>query len=141
MKTYKTWETIKMLTENPNLIFKCVKDATNDLLTNEIEVSANKGGYIDDIAIHGVTFNIKEEWILVQQPVNFMEAIEAYEKGKIVNCQVENKIFKYNPYKANGVKIFGDGGFEITDTNGNTITTIETLRGKWFIEEGENIED
>lgn len=140
MKKYKTWEALKLLTENPKLKFEDCNTNARILIAEEPTSIVNKVTIKNERPFNN-NLLLQNNWILVQQPVSFMEAIEAYEKGKIVNCQVENKIFKYNPYKANGAEIFGDGGFEITDIKGNTITTIEILRGKWLIEEGETHED
>lgn len=84
MKTYKTWEVIKMITENPNLKFK---NKNSDTRYTKI-IKCSKNGYIamdntsrNNQIIGNIMFN--EEWMLIQEPVSFIEAIESGKKIKV----------------------------------------------------------
>lgn len=78
MKTYKTWEVIKMITENPKLKFR----------TYCSDVFKDENGYIvfENIdCIDGFDGNFKgnEEWTLIQEPVDFMTAVKSGKKIKV----------------------------------------------------------
>ena len=67
MKTYKTWEMIKELTENPNKIFK-------NQYGEEIRVLPDNDLFFE--GENGYNFiSITDEWEEVKEPVTFMEAI------------------------------------------------------------------
>ena len=80
MKKYKTWQAIKMLTENPKLEFKA----------SESRLFKEDGGYIvlenynGDLA-NGFDncFTGNEEWALVQEPVDFMTAVKSGKRIKV----------------------------------------------------------
>jgi len=115
MKKYKTWEAIKMLTENPKLHFKS-QDTTLkiDSINKDIE-KVNR----NDINIY---ININDEWELVQQEVPFVEAIKAHKSGKTIYCLNGNSKATYERK-------------ELTDRNKVTITDGEILEGHWYIKE------
>ncbi|MFR4584670.1 hypothetical protein [Clostridium cadaveris] len=78
MKTYKTWEVIKMLSENPNLKFR----------TYCSDVFKSENGYIvfeniDCIDGFDGNFTGNEEWTLIQEPVDFMTAVKSGKKIKV----------------------------------------------------------
>lgn len=127
MKTYKTWEAIKMLAENPKLKFKCCR-ATMQCT----------GGYLDGTfgAVRGINGNIpmSGEWSLVQQPVRFIEAVNAYDKGKSIYCQLKDEKYFYIP---NDDTKCGRTGYVLTDNGGSAVSTGEIFHGTWYIGEPE----
>ena len=114
----KTWEMIKMLTENPKLRFKCKLESG---LYNT--VCADNGWFKCEYSYY---FNT--EWELIQEPVDFTTAIKAYQNGKTIKCESEK--FKNNRYNI----VFGEGNV-IADNNGYGISAEEILNGKWYIED------
>jgi hypothetical protein len=89
MRTYKTWEVVKMLNENPKLRFeaKIYKDCTvamwidkndGDLLANEIKSAP------DFPCTNKEWLNAK--WTLVKTPVTWQEALQALIDGERVKC-------------------------------------------------------
>ena len=124
MKTYKTWEAIKMLTENHSLKFT--------VYPKDLSISVNNGGDIE--WNYGDIFRLTEpmlnyKWVLAQQPVSFMEAVKASYKGKTIYCVLPQSEYAYIS------KI--DKLESLTDSNGNGLSTQEILEGKWYIKEDE----
>ncbi|MBU3208576.1 hypothetical protein KPL28_02865 [Clostridium algidicarnis] len=123
MKTYKTWEVIKMLSENNDLGFK----------TNIGNVSLKE---IDDckemVWEEGTPFEINYYtlcygWELIQEPVSFTDAVKAYNKGKTIKCNFDDDVLYYVP----------SDDFEfnsLEDNNGLCISSQEILNGAWFVE-------
>ena len=77
MKTYKTWEVYKMLTENPTLKFKdefgyCLMVVGKEFVMKDEEE--------DEDVVHN---NIDDKWTLVQNPVDFMTAVKSGKKIKV----------------------------------------------------------
>lgn len=86
MKTYKTWEVIKMLSENPKLKFK--KHSPG----NSIVLGAQVIGFSSFLKLCRTDFTDKtlnnnirldEEWTLIQEPVDFMTAVRSGKKIKV----------------------------------------------------------
>jgi hypothetical protein len=129
MKKYTTWEAIKMLSENSKLEFNLYTngeehtDKSLRTIGSTVTVKA-MGTYNDHL-------RIETEWVLVQQPVSFMEAVKAYHEGKtIYSISIDNSV--RNTYsKQSAVSNY------LIDACGNTITSHEILSYKWFIEDGE----
>ena len=112
MKTYKTWEVIKLLTENEELKFN---------LTNgpHITISMSDNNYImlngsngRKISADG-NISINDTWELEQQPVNFMEAVNS---GKRIKCE--------------SLKDFHD-----IEWCFNTRLSLKVINERWYIEE------
>jgi len=121
MKTYKTWEVIKMLSENNDLEFK----------TNIGNVSLKE---IDDckemVWEEGTPFEINYytlcyEWELIQEPVLFEDALKAFMNGQAVTCELMRNKARYRKLDINGVLI---------DEEGDAISAKEILEGAWFVE-------
>ena len=119
MKTYKTWEVIKMLEENPKLKFEC----------REVNLSARincQGNiYLDcrfgsNTEING-NFQLNGEWQLVQQPVTFMEAVNSGKK-------IRYEIWGYSSTLKNAL--------ETIYRNCESIQR-RMLNGNWYVEEEE----
>jgi hypothetical protein len=115
MRTYKTWEVVKMLNENPKLRFeaKIYKDCTvamwidkndGDLLANEIKSAP------DFPCTNKEWLNAK--WTLVKTPVTWQEALQALLDGRKVRCEckkcLSGKVSCIYPYMGdicvNGLK-------------------------------------
>lgn len=115
MKTYKTWEAIKMLTENPTLKFinKC-----------DNIIGVNRVGFIvlfrNDNSVNTDLFrkNVDTDWALVQEPVTFMEAINS---GKRIKSAYSDD---YNSVEETMSLLGG-----LTEK-----TVLKVLNGEWFIE-------
>ncbi|ASN68328.1 hypothetical protein 10S11_66 [uncultured Caudovirales phage] len=133
MKTYKTWEVIKMITEDKNKKFEATYG------TDKLLIYANDDGFfkmqMNNVACtHQLDGNlqIRGEWTLIKQPVSFMEAIKAFSQGKTIKCRVPftlvDDLIVYKPSK--GVLFT-----ELFDNGGAAITQTEILEGKWYIEE------
>ena len=126
MKTYKTWEVIKMLTENENLKFKNISPVT-------VTLFVGNNGFLDGECDghRGATGNVQlnGEWALVQQPVSFMEAMEHLKKGGIA---------EYEGY----AYFFSDGTLYNGNFKGNERTGCagyfrkSLMHNKWYLREG-----
>ena len=126
MKTYKTWEVIKMITENPKLKFRT--------RTNCSDVFKDENGYIvfeNTDCVDGFDGNFKgdEEWILVQEPVDFMTAVKSGKKIK-----VEHQLTKCLSISEDYCNVHN-----IFDVLGNILNDINIreviAEGKFYIEE------
>jgi len=133
MKTYKTWEVIKMLSENPKLKFRLVIQKVGiDLKDTFLQSAGN--GYLTIIerevekTAEG-NIGLDDEWTLIQEPVPFMEAIKALNEGKGVYCKIDSGKLYYK----SGTSL--NGYYAVLDEFGGPISTKEILKGKWYIEE------
>lgn len=141
MKKYKTWEVIKMLTENPNLkfqtfcrnykrIFNC-SSYGNFIVTTyrndeEIDSSLGQGNFNGNISIN-------TEWELLPQEVSFLDAIKAHGYGKTIYCICEDKLI-YEPKTK-------DYNECLEDDCGNAVSPKEILKGHWYIQDEEDAND
>ncbi|APM39437.1 hypothetical protein [Clostridium kluyveri] len=101
-KIYKTWEAMKMLTENPKLKFKVESgDCTQTLLL------VSGGIRVDCEGCYGCqtcSLRLDGKWKEVQGPVTFMEAVESDGRvkvehvllSKLTKCR-ESTLKQYNP--------------------------------------------
>lgn len=127
MKKYKTWEVIKMLSENPKLQFKENDGIYNTYLSTRANTLNNAYLQVDFLTQKEVNGNIQlnSEWVLVQQPVSFMEAIKALNDGNSI-YNIRESITHY--YKHN---------YALSDEKRKPINTSEILEGTWYIGEPE----
>lgn len=128
MKTYKTWEAIKAIEENEKLEFEN-SHGTIIKYENLVIRFFDKDG--KNIKRYGIPLDT--QWTLIQKPVTFMEAIEAYSKGKTIKCYLNTEDYD------DAMAYVPDKGSELgslIDDCGCTITQTEILEGKWYIEEG-----
>ena len=135
MKTYKTWEVVKMLTENPKLMFKnerhggileYSKSGQEELVLLKDE--EQKDFLITSLlkpVIKSANGNINDEWTLIQQPVTFMEAIKAYSEGKTIVCNSSS--FGARTYDPS------NNLCKVLDNSNNALTHNEILKGTWTI--------
>lgn len=124
MKTYKAWEVVKMLSENPKLRFKLVNPDDYIVFVDAYGkiVAYSDCGYASPL------FYKDDTWELLQEPMTFVEAIKALKEGKTVRCEIEDDHFArvYKPTVDALVK----------DSNGEGLTIHEILDGKWYVEVG-----
>jgi hypothetical protein len=122
MRTYKTWEIIKMLSENPNLRFKAMpysEDKTffdEACLVNGVLCWGGNKAYPLQIAIG--KYDI--DWQLVETPVTWQEALQAWAEEKTVIC-------KFNDINEEYSEICFSNDY---DTH---LTRYQILYGQWFI--------
>jgi hypothetical protein len=134
MKTYKAWQAIKMLSENPKLEFNLYTDGEEH--TDKSLRSIGSTVTVKAMGAYNDHLRIETEWVLVQHLVRFMEAIEAYSKGKTIYCEFNNRKYRYEPDVIRKC-IVDEEGYTVEDDTESSISTGEILNGKWFIEEGE----
>ncbi|NME63820.1 hypothetical protein HF846_04290 [Clostridium cadaveris] len=125
MKTYKTWEVYKMLTENPTLKFKdefgyCLMVVGKEFVMKDEEE--------DEDVVHN---NIDDKWTLVQNPVDFMTAVKSGKKIK-----VEHEAIKHFELKCTSEYLTLFVVVEELGKNLDSISLREILtEGKFYIEE------
>jgi hypothetical protein len=73
---------------------------------------------------------INAKFILIQQPVSFMEAIKASQEGKVIKVNIGARTYTYYPRDYKWVGLIAKGTLE-------GLSTYEILEGKWYIEESE----
>lgn len=134
MKKYKTWEAFKILEENPEsrLKFKTVTDNGTVLI---LRVGGFGYYHITNIdgAAKGASDNLhinNQEWELVKEPVDFIEAIKAYDEGKTIICKLDFGDIAYEPKRQTE---YG----RVLESWSEAIGTKEILEGKWYIQEDE----
>jgi len=119
---YKAWEVIKMLTENPSLVF------TN----GSYKISLNSNGFVkkDSYAYWNVTVN--EVWELVPQTVSFTEARKAAMEGKRPTIVLEG--LRYTLFAEKSLRNIGYW-LSVNCENGTT-HSISTgmIDGLWTVE-------
>lgn len=117
---YKTWEVVKMLTENPELVFVRPSDGVRTMLGDKIHAGEIIGKYLKQT--DGESIRLSDEWEVVPQPASFMEAVKAYEEGKTIivshNCHNHTYSMQNHMFR---------------DSNGQSIEADEILYGKWYI--------
>jgi len=122
MKKYKTWEAIKILTEVPGLRFRYSCELS---LNEKVEVDI----FVDNYRL--INFNCayldpEFEWEMVEEPIEFRKAVEAFNKGYTIRCHLGNEVNRYNPKSPVDI---------LKGKTGEAISVEEILEGKWFIEE------
>lgn len=136
MKTYKTWEIIKALTDNPTLRFKDAKGSVVTVNPDSKEVVWEQSGAATYdhkfVLINNSKYrdNMHTDWQLVQKPVTWQAAIEAY-FNNIADVEVHLK---------DEVKTIKRGfglGFYCSHYNVERITPKYFKYGTWYIIEGD----
>lgn len=129
MKKYQTWEAIKMLGENPGLKFRIKVSSGICIMTiGDYQYLTIKW----DNQFTGLERNVKpnSEWELIQERVTFIEAVKAFDKGKIIKCKYDDNEFIYAE-AISGLLESKSGVLEELQGVG----AREILYGDWFIEE------
>ena len=126
MKTYKTWEVIKMLTENPKLRFEMLD---KKLCTQTISIDKCKNLIARCKGCNGkenCNLSTDDKWVLAQQQVSFIEAIESCKP-----IRVEHEYFcMHGNYAYTNHLLMKIGDILLPDQ------IKEVIRdGKWYIKE------
>lgn len=123
-KTYKTWEVIKMLTENSKLKFKRVTDNPNNKL-DLYSISKGNGNAISWMSMAQIDICVEDEWEISEKLVDFIDTVKSFKSGKTIRCDFNGWSYTYKP----------DGNAkELIDGNNQPVSTDEILNGKWYIE-------
>jgi hypothetical protein len=127
MKTFKTWEMLKALTENPGFKFE------NDdgyIAYSEYDVFKfkNKNYHTSGFNCNAL---LSEEWKQVQEPVDFMTAAKAHLEGKTIWCEWNGACFEYQKRSH-----CDDIDYDMVTKFGSVISSREIMFGKWFVEGG-----
>jgi hypothetical protein len=130
-RNYKLWEVMAMA---EGWDFKIPAPVFNYVPYNK-KVTFGKDRVIRYVATGGtLTTEMTGEFVREINPVDFIDAVKAYDKGCTIYCgDARNKIVsKYKPQVINNIK----DSF-IRDECGETLTPYEILNCKWYIEEEE----
>jgi hypothetical protein len=129
---YKTWEVVKMLTENPKLKFRhdiCAGGTKFLTIKGQTRLVCEK-----DMDCLNAEIFTDTEWELIKpEPVlvPFMEAVKAYSEGKTIGCKDGKHNWEYEPSE------FSPKFSVLNDTKDGVISAHEILNGQWYIIEGE----
>ncbi len=114
----QTWEMIKKLSKNPKLKAK----------SDEWIVYIDKRGSFHMLDPNGdeeeLNLTIFDEWEIIEEPVSWQEAIQAWLNGKDVYCVSDD--VKINISGENNV---------LEDVNHLYLTKDDFKNGKWYINE------
>lgn len=133
----KTSEMFAMLKKNPKLRFKRakwgpynsigIKDDALQMITPTGEEWTYLGSdsATDRFVEACLQIGVGGDWELIQEPVTWQEALQAWAEGKTVRCKVCNSEFIY---------LYDIDEPELLDTNGDAILPEEITRGTWYIE-------
>lgn len=137
-KTYKTWEVIKMLSENPKLRFRdcsyetvvIVGTGKGSLGTSFLEVCESSFG---DKTLDG-NVDLESEWTLIQQePVDFMTAVKS---GKRI--RIEHELLRKDYFDFDFITEYKELSTILEELGKKFLSTyIERIitEGKFYIEE------
>ena len=135
MKEYKTWEAIKMLSENPELKFESEDNELNikqTLFVNELGyLEMNNEGCSNEIVGN---LEVNDLWTLVQRPVKVMDAIKSYHEGQSIYCILKSGTYVYKPCIEHKLANYLEG-YTLDDDWDNAMSTDELLNGIWYIGE------
>lgn len=118
----KTWEMIKEVMENPKKRFVCHP--------HKIEVGYHDSFLVWFDGLYTKFYIIRpdEEWTEVKQSVTWQEALEAWSKGKTIECIHDDITFIYKPIENDN----GDTYF--VEKYGDPLTLKKLTKGTWYIE-------
>jgi hypothetical protein len=132
VEEYKGWEILKMIGEGElKEGTKLIGDTGLDyVVKKQLEGTSLVLGYVSNEdyprspALQGRTFS------LVQEPVPFMDAAQAFNEGKNIRCEVGGNSFVYKAQENS----LDELGFALIDyVHGYPVSTKEILNGKWFV--------
>ena len=96
--------------------YNCVVASDQD---NKVLIDSKNGSKIDFLN----DFVINTKFIPIQKPVSFMEAVKAFSKGKVIECELDDEKIIYGDEYKN----------QLMDSNNLAIGPDEILNGKWYI--------
>lgn len=119
MNTYKTWEVVKILMDNPRLRFeaKINKKKSNMWIDTDGDLAMDVVKTAPDYPITDNEW-LNAEWQLIETPVTWQEALQAWAEEKTVIC-------KFNDINEEYICFSND-----YDTH---LTRYQILYGQWFI--------
>ena len=118
METYKTWEVIKLLTENEELKFNLANEPYITISMSDNNYIMLEGSCGGKISITG-NISINDIWELEQNPVTFIEAINSKSMIKAESWE-KYKTIKYV------LEYLSDDFLK---------PSLDCINGKWFIKE------
>lgn len=123
MRTYKTWEVVKILMENPRLRFeaKINKKKSNMWIDTDGDLVMDVVKTAPDYPITDNEW-LNAEWQLIETPVTWQEALQAWAEGKTIRCKCFDQDFGIEEYQIR--------------TGVHTCVTLSRkglLYGQWFI--------
>ena len=128
----RTWEMIKELTENPNKKFKYDTGHENGIVAVEEGdiklISVNGEKQSKNLPLHYGFMN--QNWEEVKEPVDFMEVVQALDRGKTIYVVFQGYKNTFSP-KGNQT----DWGVAMKQHQGYAIDTEFILYGEWYIED------
>ena len=120
MKSYKTWEMVKLLTENPSRVFK-IEDGSRVYNYKGI-ISCSKTCPVS------MELHINDEWEEVLKPVTWQEALEAKAvSDRSIRCEITDPDGKTNSY------IYLGDSFTFMANDGCTLDSDSITKGIWYI--------
>lgn len=123
MNTYKTWEVVKILMDNPRLRFeaKINKKKSNMWIDTDGDLVMDVVKTAPDYPITDNEW-LNAEWQLIETPVTWQEALQAWAEGKTIRCKCFDQDFGIEEYQIR--------------TGVHTCVTLSRkglLYGQWFI--------
>lgn len=119
----KTWEVIKVLTDDPSKKFERVGDKVKFKLSSKIDAGQVIGHYLEGLNTSYESIRLDDDWELVREPVDFMTAVKELKNGKTIES--------HSPFGKRRYKPFQD---VLEDQHGTSVSSHEILEGKWYIE-------
>jgi len=121
MRTYKTWEVVKILMDNPRLRFeaKINKKKSNMWIDTEGDLVMD---VVETAPDYSITDNewLNAEWHLVETPITWQEALQAWAEGKTVICKLNDINEEYSELC-------------FSNNHDTPLTRYQILYGQWFI--------
>ena len=120
MKKYKTWEMVKLLSENPDKVFK---------LEDGLRIYSYKGTIsCTNASPIFMEVHIYDEWEEVLKYVTWQEALEAKAvSGRSIRCEITDPDGKINSY------IYLGDSFTFMANDGYALDSDSITKGIWYI--------
>lgn len=129
MKTYKTWEMIKKITENPNKRFMPTCSTDNFVEFNNNQLVWKGHGQLGQVMV--VTKTDEYEWKEVKEPVDFMTAVESGKQVRVEHKYITDDIeFLKTEYR-----LLANVMWHLCRSLSNATVQDIILNGKWYIED------
>lgn len=133
-RTYRTIDLLKAVYDGKIFKNKFKNVETGEIIKqgiNKPKTFFNSKGFNFTPTNIGVSNNLimwlNEKWEEVQEPIGFMEAMNAYDIGRTVYCKIGQETYTYESKDKNN--IFD----EIEDDKGTHLSLQEVLNGTWYI--------
>lgn len=134
MAEYTLDQMIEKFRRNPNLKFKYVEEEPYGENEEEVIALDEIGRVVNEEGKSILSrFTLNSKFALVNEPVSFMNAVRAFDEGKIIYCLYDNVKHTFIP-EWDWLRTTNN---ELQNVQLKSISPILILNGKWFIEEGE----